>query len=411
MLLPTSIFSSSGVDVNNGRRNMAYLYGLSDFFTTVFQDTDVLNLLLETSALKASDIYSRFLQMTSSLSLESIQTTMSVQIKLVFITQETDEIGISSYTIEDNTVVNAAFLANRPFLPTEVLEQGVDFQFYQTATGTTLYLARPISEYNFSQQITSDGYTKYAVWLADAVVDEQLISNYYGNLLGILPEPSSELFSNYIYGLYYLYYNGPTLNSIQKGANLALGIPLSRAATETVLDIRDYLDTNQTLIITDQNQYLLPPTVPATVTIGQTLTLGEAVAQIVQIEDWIENGVWWVNVGIPTSIISTLPTSQTNRLANTGTFYYQLMDQYLKHNTFLIKINVGAFQDDQYFGTMFEIIQNSKPAHSQPIYVWNVNVGIDQGSFNLDDSSLTITTPTTPVYAINSWAINTNRIN
>lgn len=409
MLLPTSNFSASGVDVANNSRNMAYLYGLSDFFTTVFEDRDTINLMLEANALAASDIYSRFLQMTSSISLEKIQTDLSVQMKLLFITQETDAWGVATYKI-DGTISGAAYIADKPFLPTKVLENDVDFGIYQTDTDTTLYLARPIYEYGFSQRITADGHTQYAIWLVDAVLDERMMYDYYGKLVGATNKPSSDTFSNFIYGLYYLYFNGPTLDAIQKGANLALGIPLCRVP-ETVIDIRTYLDTDQYLIITDQNQYLLPVGIVSNVNIGDALTPGQAVAQVIQIMDYESDGVWWLNISIPPSIIATVPSSQKNRLANQGTFFYDLMNNYLKNHTFLVKINVGAFQNDQYFDTMFEIINNTKPAHSQPIFVWNIDVGEDNAAFVLNEDSFSVSqNNATAGNALNEYSINSKTI-
>ena len=70
---PLSSFSEQGLDVGADDRNMTYLYGLSDFFTFIFEDTNKTNLMLEANAIKASDIYSHFLQLSSSISLDCIK--------------------------------------------------------------------------------------------------------------------------------------------------------------------------------------------------------------------------------------------------------------------------------------------------------------------------------------------------
>ena len=79
-----------------------------------------------------------------------------------------------------------------------------------------------------------------------------------------------QTFKNYISGLYYVYSGGPTLDLIKKGLNLALGIPICRG-NETVLDIRNYLETDQYIIITDQNQYVIPYGLTPLVNVGDSL--------------------------------------------------------------------------------------------------------------------------------------------
>lgn len=62
--LPISTFNPEklGIDISATQRNLTYLYGLTDFFNFVFQDTATLNLLLTANATEAAEIYSKFLQ-------------------------------------------------------------------------------------------------------------------------------------------------------------------------------------------------------------------------------------------------------------------------------------------------------------------------------------------------------------
>lgn len=410
MDLPISTFGQDGVDVNNPSRSMTYLYGLSDFFHFIFQDTDIPNLMLEANALTSSEIYSKFLQLTSTLSIQSIQNTLGVSIKLIFLT-EADRVGTLPIYNIDSTIVSSRFLTNRPFLPTETLESDVDFVINQTTSGTTIQFAETLDTYQFSQRILSSGLTQYAIWMADAVIDDRLMSTYYGNLLGFEPQNSTQQFTDFIYGLYYLFTSGPTMDVMEKGANLVLGVPLARGG-ETVVDIRNYLNTDQYLVITESNQYLLPTGIAAIVSIGDTLSTGQLIAKVVELKDYESDGEWWINVSIPSNIIPKLPPSQSDRFAKLGTVYYQMMSQYLKRHTFLIRINVGAFTNVEFFSTVFDTLTKARPSYTQAIYTWFVDVGSDDGGFVIDDSTLVITQPTgVPLREINTFEINAKEIN
>lgn len=412
MTTPISLFDSNGVDVGKSSRSMTYLMGISDFFAYVFEDQDVVNLMLECNALYASEIYSKFLQLTSTLSLETIQTTLGVSIKLVFLGDD-NKLDDVTYSL-DRSIVSAQYIANAPLFPTLILENGIGFELEQGDTSTIIRLSRPLTDplSSFSQRILSDGTTQYALWLVDAIVDEQLMSQYYGNLIGEDLSNSSDIFTNFIYGLYYLYNNGPTLSNMQKGANLVLGIPLARAH-EQVIDIRNYLDSNQYLVLTDQNQYLLPAGIPTNVVINQQLQPGDLLGLAIQIEDYKSNGTWWTGLSIPSNLIPVQPPSQPNRFAAPGTTYWNIMNTYLYPHAFLVKINVGAFQNTGIFDKLANVIIKAKPSYTQPVYTWaiDVNTGVVD-TYGLVESNFVVT-PITPgdLLEINFEEINSSEIN
>jgi len=374
--VPLSLFGDDGVDVGKTSRNITYLYGLSDFFSYLFEDTETLNIMLEANAISASEIYSRFLQLTSSLSLENIQTFTGTSIKLVLIkVTDQEDPSIPRYTI-NLPIEQVKLLTNRPFLPTEVLEADVDFKITRKDINSSyIHFAQPLfntpAPYKFSSRVNSDGVKEYAIWMTDVLIDEQLMSKHFGELISIDPEISSEAFTNFIYGLYYIYLNGPTLGLLKRGLNLIIGAPLARA-NETVLDIRGYLATDQFLVITDQNQYLLPFGLLPSVEIGDEIVLGQLLAEWVELKDYTQDGEWWINVSIPRSLIPAIPPGQMGRFATAGSTYDQLMRDYLYKNTFLVKVNVGNFKNTQQFAQIAEIINRAKPTHTQPIYIWSV---------------------------------------
>lgn len=369
---PLPIFGDQGVDVGSNTRNLTYLYGLSDFFSFIFEDTETVNLLLEANAITASEVYSKFLQLTSSLSLESIQTFTGTSLKLILLKTADQPDPSKPVYVVDLPIEKVKVLANKPFLPTQTLETEVDFKVIRKDLNSSyIQFARPLSEYKFSSRVGSTGVTEYAIWMSDVLLDEQLMLKHFGELIAVSPEIASDAFSNFIYGLYYVYMHGPTLGLLKRGLNLVLGAPLARAA-ETVLDIRNYLSSDQYLVITDQNQYLLPFGLLPTISIGDSLSVGELLAEWVELKDYIHDGDWWINVTIPWSVIPSQPPRQYSRFATTGSPFDTLMRNYLKTNCFLVRVKVSNFKNIQQFSQITDIINRAKPTHTQPVYVWAV---------------------------------------
>lgn len=370
-------FNSTGLAIGEGTTNMVALYGLSDFFHTIFEDSETVNLMLEAEAEYASDVYSRFLQYASSLSLESIQETIGSSIKLVLLPESAAVVGSeNTYNLPVN-IQSARYIANRPFLPTTLWEQNVDFSIQTNTAGELqIIFARDISTSGFAVRPDSSGKNQYAIWFVDANIDEELISKYYGDLIAISPEASTDNFYNLVYGLFYMYTQGPKLSLVQRGLNLVLGIPLARAS-ETVLDIRQYLQTDQYIVICTTNQYIIPYGLPPSVSVGDTLTIGEPLSSWLQVKDYEEDGDWWINLYIPPSVIPYLPPGQADRYAKEGSQFDYLMRNYLKKHTFLVNIAVDNFKDIQSFSTVFDVIQRVKPTYTKAIYIWSVQ-GLDE---------------------------------
>lgn len=366
-----SNFSETGLDIGKDH-GMTYLYGISDFFHIMFEDKDVVDLYLEAAASQASEMYSNFLQITTGLSIAQVQETVGVTTKLILInSQSALSSSMNEFSLEI-PVQSAKALCNRPFLPTEHLEQGADFEIEQIdISSSILRLAKPIQEYRFSSRPLPDGTIQYAVWVTDAVIDEQLVYKAFGQLIGVAPEKASTSYANYVYGLYYLYTKGPTLQDLRRGLNLILGVPLARSQ-ETILDIRFYADVNQYVVVTDQNQYLIPYGLAPTVAVGDSLYVGEELAQWVEIKDYESDGEWWVNLRIPEHIIPSAPAGQPNRYAFAGSHFEYVMRTYLKSHTFLVKVKVDSFKNVQQFTQISDIIFKAKPSYAQPIYVWTL---------------------------------------
>lgn len=380
-------FSSEGFNIGKDAKVMAYLHGLSDFWVFMFEDASKINMLMEANAVLASDVYNKFLQMTSILSLEDIYTLTNHQMKLVMISEDDAVAGkVEVYSLPSDTPLKySRCLVNRAFLPTTTLEVDTDFVIDQN-TGQISF-AQPLSGLGFPFRTLSTGKKQYALWAIDAKIDDQLIYDYYAKLINVDPTTSTDLFKGFIYGMYYLYVNGPHLDTVRRGLNLALGIPLARDS-ESVLEIRKYLNTDQWLVITDLNSYLIPYGLEPTVAIDDVLTPGQEIASWIEVKDWISDGDWWINFMLPAQLMPNVPTavpggsgvnadSTPDRYMTQGSYADWLMRNYLKTHTFLVNVKTLSFKNIQNFEQLSSIIKQVKPSYTCPIYVWTVPVGVE----------------------------------
>jgi hypothetical protein len=377
-------FSTTGLNIGKADRNLTYYYGLSDFWHSMFQDSEKIELLLEASSYKLSDIYSKFLQLTSSISLQDIEIATSQQLKLVLL-KDTDAVNgqINTYTLSE-TITSSRLIANRPLLPTAYLEDGIHYKI--SDDGTQIQFFEPLSSIGFASRLLSDGSKEFSLWFVDSLVDEDFVWEHYGNLIGVDPQLSTDAFKSFIYGLYYLYTNGPNLALLRKGLNLALGIPLARD-TETVLEIRKYLNTDQYVVITDLNSYLIPFGLVPTAAVGDVLNPTDELAKWIEVKDYINDGDWWINLAIPPALMPYIPSGQPDRYAKTGTYADYIMRTFLKQHTFLVNVKTIDFKNLQSFEQLSTIINEVKPSYTYPVYIWTVPT-LDE-TITVDDTGFT----------------------
>lgn len=352
-------------------RNMTMLYGLSDFWHLLFEDSEKIDLLMEANAIIASDVYSKFLQLTSSITLENIQKNIGTQLKLVLLSREDYVQGtLATYRLPDG-LQDTRYLANRPFLATVTYEDSTNYLIDIDAN--TIQFASDPFEDKFPRRINSNNFDEIAMWAIDVETDEKMMYNYYGKLIGVDPQESTDKYKDFLYGLFYLYVHGPDLAMVRRGLNVALGVPLARD-NETVLSIRKYPGSGQYFVITDLNSYILPFGLIPTVAEGDTLTVGDEVTTWVEVKDYINDGDWWINLEIPKSLMPYVPEDQPDAYAKPGTYADYLMRTYLRHHTFLVKVNVTTFKNIESFQQLGDIIKRVKPSYTTPIYIWSVPI-------------------------------------
>lgn len=351
--------------------NMAMLYGLSDFWHVMFEDSDKIDLLLRANAISASDVYSKFLQLTSDITLEDVQTTLGSQMTLLIVDETSKVLGTEA-TFKIGNIAGCRMILNRPFLPTLTYEEGVHY-FIDESEGTISFHQNPFGD-KFPTRLSQSGDKQIALWMVDAVADEQVMGRTFAPLVGVTPENSTEKFRDFLYGLFFLYTHGPDLSSVRKGLNVVLGVPLARD-DETVLSVRKNPGEEQYYVITDSNSYLLPYGLYPDVEEGTSLKVGEEVTSWVEVQDYLSDGDWWINLEIPQDIIPYTPEGEIDSYAKPGSFTDYLMRTYLKDNTFLVRVNVSSFKNIESFKEIGEIIKGIKPVHTTPVYIWSVPVG------------------------------------
>lgn len=364
-----SSFELKGLNLGTGDKNITYIYGLSDFWALMFEGSDKINLLLEANSQTCSDVYSKFLQLTSTLSLAQVQTGIGYQTKLVLINDASFVDGsVNVYNLPE-IITSARYLSDRPMLPNLLLEENVHYSIIND--GAQIQFSTPLNALGFPVRTNQNGSKDYAIWFTDSNVDELIIYNYFGRLIGLNPHTSTENFKNFVQGLYYLYVNGPTVDWIKKGLNLALGVPLARA-TEVVLDIRKYLDSNQYLVTTDSNSYLIPFGLSPSVALNDTLNLGDTLAEWIEVQDWLSEDEWWLNLYIPSELIPYIPTGETDRHALPGSYADYLMANFLKTHSFLVNVLVVDHSNLEFLVQIPGILSKAKPTYTFPVYIWTV---------------------------------------
>lgn len=377
--MPRSNFSIYGLDIAKADRNLTYYYGLADFWSAIFEDSDKIDVLMEANSVKLSDIYSNFLQLTSTISIADINVATNQQIKLVLISEDDAVDGqLNTYNLSE-TILDSRLIVNRPLLPTGYYEDDIHYRIAED--GSSIQFFTGLSLMGFPSRTLPSGSKQYALWFVDTVVDEDALHDFYGKLIGVDSAPASEAYKSFIYGLYYLYTNGPNLALLRKGLNLVLGIPLARE-TETVLETRKYLETDQWLVITDLNSYLIPFGLEPTVAVGDVLNATDELAQWVEVKDWVNDGDWWLNLSIPIEILPFIPAGEPDRFAKPGTYADYVMRNYLYRHTFLVNIRTINFKNIQTFEQFSEIIREVKPTYTAPIYIWTVPIPEESVTFN-----------------------------
>jgi hypothetical protein len=363
------------------RGSLSYIYGLADFWTTIFADKDLVDSLLEVSTLQLGEAYGQFLQRAGNISLKTIQDTYNTQIKLMLFGQAdlVDQLSGTTYKLPEK-IQGIKYMMNRPMLPTQSLIEGVHFEINEDFDEITFY--KPLSALGFPRRVTSDGVEQYALWASNVEIDEGIIFAQYGQCVGMTKERAIGNYKDFVDGLYFLYSHGPIIDYTIAGVNLALGIPTARS-TESVLSVLQNPITGHWEVLTAQNFYDIPYGFRPDIAVGDQLTEGQQLTSWVNVKDYQKDGKWWYNTFIPKELTGGVQYPAVT--PNTDMDW--LMSTYLKFNTFMVLFQEAGISLAGYY-TVSEVIFRARPSHTYPIFVWAAPMGDE--IINIIDDDLTI---------------------
>ncbi len=363
------------------RSGLAYLYGLSDFWAIIFEDSELIDRLLEANTIGLADAYSKFLQLTSSISVNDIQTYLHSEVELLRVKDSgiVESPSGTTYSIPE-TLVDCLYLLDRPMLAVNTLERNVHYRIDPAASTITFY--KPLAELGFPSRVLPTGEVEVAFWATDVVNDDSLISKYFGNLIGVSPKNVTRIYKDFIRGLYFLYTQGPSITALERGLSLALGIPLARTEEEVLLTVRNEV-TGNWLVATDKSSYTIPYGVEPEVSAGDTLTIGQELVSIAEVKDYKVEDEWWLNISIPPELLPDLP--EVDLLASEDSLTDHLMRDYLKYHTFLVRLKWDNAFTAGSFDEIFRILSDVKPKYTYPIFVWSV---VDTEIIPINDDDL-----------------------
>lgn len=347
---------------------MAYYYGLSDFWLQIFADQDLVDSLLEVSTQQLGDQYGQFLQRAGNISLRTIQESYNSQLKLFLFSPSDAVDGLtgSVFKLPERTT-KISFIMNRPMLPSISLSQGVHFEINEDYTEISFF--KPLAELGFPQRVTSDGVTQFALWASNVCIDEDVIYSQFGRAVGMTTDRAIGNYKDFINGLYFLYSHGPVINYIQAGVNLALGIPTVRA-NEKVMSVLQNPINGHWEILTATNFYDIPYGFQPDIAVGDALEEGTQMINWVDIRDYQKSGEWWYNTFIPGELTGGVQYPPVQ--PNTDMAY--IMRNYLRFNTFMVLFQQTGVDLQGYY-TVSDVIWRARPSHTFPVFVWRAPMG------------------------------------
>jgi hypothetical protein len=159
--------------------------------------------------------------------------------------------------------------------PTEYLYTGTD---YTIVDSTFLFQEPPAQAY----------------WAEYSTYDEEHIKKNFGVNVDI-EEESSASYKAKVQGLYYAYYQGPRVSAIRLGVHISVGLPIAEAAG-TVESVNPAYSGVYGQVVIDGKGYLYPLLAGTSLTVGDTVSQFQPLADGIDILDYISSPRWWVNI-------------------------------------------------------------------------------------------------------------------
>jgi hypothetical protein len=176
---------------------------------------------------------------------------------------------------------NCHTIFDAPSTATVSLSLNIDF-ILDTVNGVVAFRNNPFTDPRFSPQTVFDGASSdqtLDLWLFSGDYETNQLYLQYGSVLGV-QLPSSDAYKQLLNAVFDAMVQGTAMQQIQSFMSAITGIPLA-AGTEVVQLVTQ--DASGRLVITDQNVYRFGFSATPLVTVGQTVTQGQALTDGLQI--------------------------------------------------------------------------------------------------------------------------------
>ena len=364
--------------------SLVYMYGLSDFWTDIFGDTDLVEAILASTTVNLGEVYSYFLQRAAGVSLDDVGNRLGTRIKLLVLrdSDAIDNLG-KEFKIDSN-ISSANYISNRPILPTQVLVNDVHYEIHNGV----LKFNKPLSELKFPVRYLNDGDTAYALWINDVEMNEHWVENSFGRLVGFTEDDAIFNYKSFLEGVYYLYANGPNIGHIERGINLAMGMPYARESEEVLSIQQDSVSGNWS-VFTATTEYELPYGYRPDLSAGDRLVKNEVLTTWVSIKDYVKDGEWWYDIFLPKEIVGVNGSIEGIGRCSKGSTGDKILQNGLKYHMFEVLITQPS-GDERSFDTAKRLVMYSKPSYTLPVFVWKVPITDEDITITDDDFTMRV---------------------
>jgi hypothetical protein len=254
---------------------------------------------------------------------------------------------------------------------TQCLRRNIDF-FFDTFRGQPcIRFVTPVPANLGGADVWQGGLPPAQMWAETSYVDNRpYIEANFGipaqfTLADLAQLPTNIDYLSAVQGLWYTYWNGPTVEDIRIGAQILLGLPFAEQEG-TILSMRDdFSSTTGQILVQDTantaivREYTYPPSLtpeinPAT---GREYAVGDTVSQFaplvrgVEIYDWVNNPTWFQGY------------------VSQGAFL-----EIQKYEWFLVRVASPAFD---YQAMIFAqgFVKRIKPTYTSPLFIIDLSLG------------------------------------
>lgn len=238
------------------------------------------------------------------------------------------------------TVLSIPRIQDQITNPTALLTEGTDYRVVES----TILFQEPPEE---------------GLWAEYVAFDEQYIQNNFGTNVGLLGD-SSEQYKARVRGLYYAYWQGPTIAAVRQGVHILVGLPIAEAG-----GVVDSINTSFSgvvgVVTVGGTDYFYPLASGTSLTVGDSVNAFDPLCDGVEVVDYVSSPEWFVDLDF---------------------------NELKKFHTFAVRLNVDVFSLDtlQLASTFLDQIKPTWKDYLLIVYK-NLQDDID----NIDDLLLKVT--------------------